>query len=196
MIDDKILPSEEEVMVALATYRFLTPQQMLRIGVCSDKSHLYGVLRAMKPPKKSKNPDAEKRARRKQPIVNEIEFGFGNVDGKWAKRSSMYYLTPYGAEVMHDHERVDHFEPSRGVTVFDNDYNHRLHVIDFHIALRQWAAKNDADVDFFHTDFDPKTRGSGELTKRTTVRLKQGSIVPDAVFQFTTPGRHEPTLRV
>src|SRR5262249_15906813 len=64
-----------------------------------------------------------------------------------------------------------------------NDYFHRVHTIDCHIAVCQWATSADNSVEFFDTYFDH----SSARRPRTQVRLRKGVIIPDAVFRLVDP---------
>src|SRR4051812_25173752 len=77
--------TEEAILEALATYRFLTPKQMLRLSVTKAPSHLYEVLRALE--------------LRKPLVVKKLDFG---ALPKYGRLDTTFVLTQAGAEVLRE----------------------------------------------------------------------------------------------
>lgn len=170
---ETLTDTEQAVFEALATYRYLSAEQMMRLSVSRAKRHLYSVLRAL--------------TIRTPPVV--VELDFGTLVGH-GRLSRLYALTPHGADILA--EALGHCEeieaPTR-VTKFMRDYFHRVNCVDFHIAVRQWAARFGATIDFFDTYYDHATgpTARGGFLPKTRIALSRGILVPDAVFRFTTP---------
>ena len=168
---ERLTETEERILRALATYRFLTPQQMRMCGVSQSRRHLYTILSTL--------------SRRSPKLIAELDFGV--LPGK-GRLPRVYYLTKAGADLLDFEGREVPRTPSR-VRLFNSDYFHRVNCVDFHIALRNWATASGASVDFFHSYFDPapERTSRGGLHPRTRIKLADRVLVPDAVFSFTTP---------
>ena len=167
---ERLTETEERILTALATYRFLTPQQMVFAGVSHSRRHLYATLTTL--------------ARRSPKLTSELDFGV--LPGK-GRLSRIYHLTPAGAELLEGEGRGEATAPAR-VRLFNSDYFHRLNCVDFHLTLRTWAELHGATIDYFHTYFDhsEKRTSRGGIQPRTRIAAASGAIVPDAVFAFTT----------
>lgn len=172
MLIEGLTETEQSIFEALATYRYLTAEQMMRLGVTSAKRHLYVVLRKLK---------------LRQPHVI-VELDFGTLVGH-GRLPRLYALTPRGAEILSEALRYDeHIDAPKRVTKFKRDYFHRMNCVDFHITLRLWAKRHGAAIDFFETYYDHATEQSarGGFYPKTRIRISSGVLVPDAMFSFTT----------
>ena len=170
---ERISATEEAILDVLACYRFLTPNQMFRLGVTAAKPHLYATLRKLQI--------------RKPAVISVLDFGALPRRGRLSR---LYALTPYGAEVTADARRDGEIiETPKRIRAFVNDYFHRLACLDFHIALRAWAERSETTINFFHTYYDPLTGADATQKHRqkTKIKLKRGVLIPDAIFSFTTP---------
>jgi Replication-relaxation len=170
---ERLTATELAILSELEVYRFLTPAQLLSLGVTRDKRHLYMTLSRL--------------ALRTPKIV--VKLDFGALPGR-GRLPVLYALAPHGAELLADATRRDPEEihcPER-IRLFHNDYFHRVHCVDLHIAVRQWAARTGATIEFFDTYFDYGTAQDGRAHARTRIPLPQGALIPDAMFSFTTKG--------
>jgi hypothetical protein len=164
------------VMEQLHTYRFLTPSQMVRLGITSHMNSLRRTLRRFEIGRK---------------YVDYTEFG---VFQKLGRLPRVYYLTEGGAKYLAEAWRVDPKEINypRGVKLFSRDYFHRSATIDFHIELRMFAERFHANVEFFHTYFDTKGANRAEDPENRLQRLskvplgKDGFFIPDSIFSLRT----------
>jgi len=167
-IDPNRVSVDAAILEALATYRYLTAEQMLRLGVTRDYSYLNERLRAI--------------ARRKPMIIHRLR------DEYRPPRPYLHWLTPKGAK--------RHFAKSlaEGDLIAptadrppEEDFDHRLACVDFHIALRQWASAAFVDIDWYHADYDPVEGGAkgGRPSFKTTISTGKRNIVPDGVFAYT-----------
>lgn len=167
---ERVTETEEGVLTVLATYRYLTAAHLLRLGVSGSKRHLYATL--------------ERLVTRRPQLIGQLEFGV--LPGK-GRLSRFYHLTPAGAELLAAVPDTPVVSVPSRVRIFNSDYFHRLHCIDFHVALRQWADEAGATIDFFHAYYDPGTRTSrGGTHPKTRLTYKADTLVPDAVFAFTS----------
>src|SRR3954452_21386037 len=125
--------TEEAILEALATYRLLTPKQMLRVGVTKASSHLYEVLRALEI--------------RRPAVLKKLDFG---ALPKYGRLDTMFVLTQAGAEVLRERREngLDAKAP-RQIRMFRNDYFHRKECVELHITVMQWAAHARQTVDFY-----------------------------------------------
>jgi len=167
---ERTTPTEIAVYEALATYRYLTTQQMLKLKVSGSERYLYSTLRDLR--------------NRKKRTVGSLDFGAMPTVGRLP---ILYYLTEHGASILEDYGRAwETIKHPKRVRLFSSDYFHRIRTIDFQIALRQWAEMNSANVDLFNTYFDFGQLKGGRAYPKTRVYWKGGSLVPDALFSFTT----------
>ena len=174
--EESLRETEERIIEAIATFRFLTPKQMMRVGVTKHNRHLYDTL-----------------ARLRRPARKLVwMFDYGTAIGL-GRLPTVYVLTPFGAdllvkEIRRDGEAIPvHKKKPRKV---NSQYLHRLHCVDFHISFWSWAREVGAVIDFFHAYYDPWVRegGRGSFVPRTQIRLKNGeTFIPDGVLSFTMP---------
>jgi hypothetical protein len=169
--EQRVTPTAQAILEAVATYRFLTAGQLLRLGVTSERTHLYDTLRTLKHGRGALQ-----------------ELAFGAIPGV-GRLASFYMLTPRGAMLLQACSRDA--EPPlvhRKPVTARNDYFHRVRCVDFHITARRWMEAHDMRLDFFHTYYDPHTAvGKGRSRQRTTIDLSRGTFTSDAVFAFTDP---------
>lgn len=164
------------ILDALRVYRYLTADQLHRLAVSPNLSHIYEVLRGLR--------------ERSKPLVDKIDHGSEVGIGKIA---GLHYLTKRGAQLLADALMI---EPGavpypRGAVVIRSHYFHRLHSVDCEIAVRQWAEKNTAAVEFYQQYFSyvgaNRTKKSGDERRHavTSMRLLSGEVlVPDGAFRL------------
>lgn len=173
-----LTPTQEAVLAALATYRFLSVKQMIRGGVCANKQHLYKVLETLQSVRRTGG-KKERRARE----IGHLDFGV--VPGV-GRLDSLYYLTETGAQLLQDAQpdRTDIHVPVR-VTRFRKEYFHRVGFVDIHMAMRQWTYTAGQEVRWFRSYFDyTRKRGPEGSVRHTAVRSGNLRLVPDGVFQL------------
>lgn len=165
---ERVRPTEERILEALATYRFLTSAQLMRLGVTSDRTHLYDTLRTLK--------------RRKPALVRELAYGPAPGIGR---PPSLYLLDPNAGPVLADIDPSWHgLAIPRTVRAITTDYRHRVLCVDFHIALRAWASSTGGRVDLYAAYYDPVPAGGRgrQPHHRTRVAFPGGVVVPDAIL--------------
>lgn len=153
-------PVEARTLEALSLYRFLTVEQMQRLGVGNDRKHLGDRLRLLA----------------NGGLIGALSWGVYPGLGRLPR---MYYLKAKGAAALAAYLRVDvgevPFVP--GSPKFEMDHLHRRGTVDCHIALTQWAAGAGRTV----TGWRPYYGG-----QPLRLRLPGGrTLFPDAVFDVT-----------
>jgi len=172
-----IPPSQENVLLALGRYKFLTTGQLLKLGIMSDRSNLNKQI-------------AELRSWR-NPLVHSITFG---ISVFW-KLQSIHHLTSHGAELIEEHFGLEipaRF-PKRNVIDFHQDYFHRVSTVDFQILLYERTKKQDMELLFFKTYFDKLATGkkNGFRAASAIPMPNQQYLVADALCMLQTPKRKE-----
>jgi hypothetical protein len=171
--------SQIRVLSELATYRYLTVPQLVRLGVSPNRTYVRSVLLEMESAQK--------------PLIRKIEYGAYGGTGRLPK---FVYLTKWGAEQLAEYRQAEPetvFYPKQHGNPFRNDYFHRTATIDFQIELNRFAVGN-GNIPFYHAYFykEGSNRGGGmRLQSKTKVRFEREYIIPDAVFRFDVPGRHD-----
>lgn len=169
--------TEFRALDALRVYRYLTAEQMLRLKVSAQSSHLYSVLRDL--------------AGGKRPSVGKIDHGAMPGVGRIP---AAHYLTDHGAKLLAGALGLDVAEVPypKGVVMVRHGFLHRLHTVDCEIAVRQWAAEHGHSVDALSSYFDVSGANRSKTKPRrrslTKIDLADGTgIIPDCVFHLTDP---------
>ena len=169
MIVERFTQTEFAILNALGTFRFLTPTQMLQIGVTKAKPHLHKTLAHLRGQKPA--------------LVNMLDFG--RLPGV-GRLSTVYFLTPSGGELLSEARRQPVRTPKH-VRFFNHDYFHRLYCVDIHIALSIWAKASGARINFFDTYYERKrkVKSAGSFFPQTRISLAHGILVPDIILSFS-----------
>lgn len=175
--------SKIKILELLAIYKFLTTNQLLRLGVIKHKPNLVNLLKDLR--------------ERQRPLIERIRFP---VHAKFGRIQDVYYLTKYGVRFLVEHLNwnLEDIKYPKGTTsFFFRDYFHRLWTIDFHIEYRLWAESKGYEIQFFHYYFDKI--GANRTTKKNLPRLEALTKIPynngenfllaDAISMFKTPQR-------
>lgn len=174
---DHLTEMQCRLLTNLATYRYLTADQMVRLGVPfgTAKTRMYGNLRSLAEGKKPLIA-----AYKPHPLPNEGRLPF------------LHYLTKHGAERAADmlEMPVSAVKFPHHTPMFRNHYRHVTHSIDDEISVRQWADGNGHAVDWFHSYLDTtgaNRGGSGEKRRNVTkIEMEGGEYcIPDAVCKLT-----------
>lgn len=137
-------PVDAALLDALATYRLLTIQQAVRLGI-ANRYHVGERLRDLE---RARLVKILKRARMAGPYI--------------------HWLTARGAQVVE--EIAADMGEARKVGVRKVEYRLGPHLrqremtVDCHIALRQWAARQNARVEWVRSEFDPTEKQLGKAT--------------------------------
>lgn len=172
---------QQNVLEALAEFRYLTVHQMVSMGISKNGHSLRTntLNRLINPHRKA---------------IKSHDFGWIPQRGRLSR---VYYLTSYGVEILADVLRIDpnSIEYPKGGIQFSSDYTHRINFIDFHISFKRWAEKENKDVDFFHSYFDKvgsQRAGKVRSTAKTRVLLKrtvytqqdEKPFIPDGLTRY------------
>lgn len=165
------------MLTQLAVYRFLTSDQMLRLGISADrsKSRIYRNLRDMTGGKK--------------PLIGSYAPRPLPDEGKL---HSLHYLTVNGAERAAELLEIPPHEVKypRRAPMFRNHYWHVKWCVDDEISVRAWADGNGHTVDFYHSYLDTTgaNRGGNGNTRRNVTKIEMDGgafCIPDAVCKLT-----------
>jgi hypothetical protein len=180
----RINEAQLKALEALNTYRFLSVQQMIQVGVSNTK---YGISRTV-----------QALLAGNKPLIKVADFGTFPTIGRLPV---LYYLSKWGAEWLGEAFQVDtqDINAPKGAVIFTRDYYHRVQTIDTHISVRKFTQSIEGmECNFFHTYFeqsganrtkDPDKKRKQALTK---IPLKNGEgFVPDAIFSLTDPDGKE-----
>ncbi len=182
--------SNFQALECLHTYKFLTVKQLQRLGV---NGHEKSVSRTMKR-------FFDKRRFRREYVGQK---NFPVVRGADTNLPSVYYLKYQGAKLLAEYYRIPVSEINYPLSepAYRQDYYHRIHTVDVHIALRQWAERVGADVGVVDVYFDHvgNTRTGGKknpLRKQTRIPLGKDEdgrfFEPDLIYLVTMPdGRRQ-----
>jgi len=158
-------PQQWKVLQALSTYRFLTVDQMLRLGISKNARSLR---------------DKTLFALRHHKCIHSEKIGSFLPD--------VHHLTKHGRDILSQIEGVDIDEaPSSKKQPFSALFaRHRFAQVDFHISLRQWCEKRgDAEPLLELQDFLRPTIAGKSRCKSITELDVPGlinTIIPDGIF--------------
>ncbi|MCF2221066.1 hypothetical protein H9Q08_17405 [Chryseobacterium sp. PS-8] len=173
-----LTPSMEKILVHLATFKYLTISQLLRLNVMKDKRNLNRTLSQLRQMAK--------------PLIQSLNFA---VHPQKGKLESIHYLTSYGAELLKRYygERLPVRYPKSHSPFLQFDYEHRLSVVRFEIELRIFAEKNDLGVSFFTTYFDKVSTGNEKGYRAASAIMLENKeyLIADALFMLSTQRREE-----
>lgn len=159
-----------DILEALATYHLMTAELLMRAGVGRDlrrvREAAWHLVRL--------------------DLIAFREKKFIQDEGT---RSGLYWLRPKGVETLAT-EGIEAHCSDRTLRT-RNEVQHRLAIVETHIALRHWAATIDATV-WAVQDFAPDAPGR---QKATTVDLRclaagqksTGTFIPDLLAKVTPP---------
>lgn len=158
-------PQQWKVLQALSTYRFLTVDQMLRLGISKNAKSLR---------------DKTLFALRHHGCIHSEKIGSFLPD--------VHHLTKKGRDllcVIEDRELEPH--PAKKRQPFSALFApHRFAQVDFHIGLQQWAeARGDAELLLELQDFVCEPRVGREKPKPSTelvVPELVNTVIPDGTF--------------
>lgn len=175
---DRISLCQEKVLLALATYKFLTSGQLLFLQIMTDRANINKQLTQLR--------------NRPKPLIGSITFG---VHPKMGKLESVHYLTPQGAFLLQDSLGEDYYikYPKGNNGLFQQDYFHRINTINVHIAFNNWAKASGYGLLFFRSYFDKLSSGKEKGFRAESAILIQGNdyLIADAICLLQTPTREE-----
>jgi len=158
-------PQQWEVLRALGHYRFLTVDQMLRLGISKSATSLR---------------DKTLFALRYHDCIHSEKIGSFLPD--------IHHLTSHGQAFLNQIEPWHSSSaPSNKRTPFSALFaEHRFAQVDFHIGLNQWAEnRGDIDTLMAQQDFVRTPRENGEGIKSATelrISTLAKPVIPDGIF--------------
>lgn len=83
--------------------------------------------------------------------------------------------------------------PKANTVLFGQDYYHRIHTIDVHIALQEWASSESIELSLFLTYLDKATTGKTKgFRAETYISFSDNEyLIADAICMLQTPIRKE-----
>lgn len=142
MTADELNDTQRRLLAALACYRLLNVQQMLRLGVAGSEASIR----------------LEARVLERKKLIGANDW---HLVPSVRTLPRLHWLTDRGAEILATGGEDDPLGARREMGS-EGHIMHRIKTVDAHIALRLWAASAGVAVHWFVTDFEP---GSGGLRK-------------------------------
>ena len=170
--------SQIRVLEYLSRFKYLSVEQMFKLGVLNNKSGIYQILKPLKEGKRN--------------LIDLKNFGVAPVYGKL---DAFYFLTKYGVQFLNSELFYDEDIkfPIGKSTLFSRDYFHRKFTIDFHINLYMFLNANSEKLYFVDYYFDKlgSNRTNKNLRAKNHIEIaKMGAyIIPDIVFKFNIDNR-------
>lgn len=165
---------QEQILLLLGRFKFLTTSQMIRLGIDRHRSNLSTALAPLKSGKR--------------PLVKTLEFGLMPQKGRV---ESLYFLSKQGSDLLQEQLQVNEvkYPISRNVS-FTSDYFHRVATIDSEVAL--FLSKQTKEVVFSHRYFDQTgSNRTGDMSVDTKIVMNEKEIIADWIFLVRTPKQEE-----
>lgn len=177
-IFEPITPGQQKILVALATFKYLTTGQLITLEVMSNRANINRNIGLLK--------------KRYKPLVGSISFG---VHPQKGKLENVHYLTHYGAQLLQEYlgERFLIKYPKGKNGLFMQDYHHRINLISFQIKFSLWVSKNDLNLLFFRRYFDKLSTGKEKgYRAESAIRVNTDEyLIADAICMLQTVRREE-----
>jgi len=180
--NERITSGQMKFLEALATYRYLTADQAVRLGVSSCRTSCNQNI--ITPIKKTCSP-----------LVHFEDFGTIGMK----RIPHIHCLNKHGAKILAEYQgvSVDLIPfPKDGIR-FTIDAPHRIATIDTAIEVNLWGERTNTDIDFMDFYFDQKIIAA--RPRRLKIPLdpgrKQTGIIPDLVLSFSR-GPKQPSAYV
>lgn len=183
-----------EVLQALGEYRYLTPSQIVELGIISHRDVFYRLMKRFD--------------RFPTPVVGQAAFSEIHSNDKQGRRrlENVHFLTKQGAELLalvdHEQEAENILSVSRQPLTL-KDYWHRRETINLQILVNQFAfcygcTVEQFDLYFNHEGANHTKRGQPHRKANTTITYEltdhddtplgvPQTIVPDAILKLTDP---------
>lgn len=178
----RVSETQQHILEALNTYRFLSANQLMRLGICPTKNTAYKNCSALMVGKA---------------LIDYADFGRLVTYGRLPR---LYYLKKPGAQWLAAMHQVDESEINypKGVKIFSQDHPHRVATINVHIEARTFAESIEGmHFDFFHAYFEhtganySPSNPKPKRQARAKIELQDGYFIPDCNFKMTDPNGKE-----
>jgi len=163
------------ILEALATYKYLTFSQMLKLDIGTTQyQYLWKQMVNIR--------DCP------TPLVNYHSYSVPHP--RIWKSESMYYLTTNWKDFLVRELGINAKDIKHQIwnTVLHRDYYHRKKQIDFHIFLEKFLKSTSFTLDYFSAYFDKtgNSRRDNNLTSINRIELSKNSFyIPDGIFQVS-----------
>ena len=150
---------EFAILKAIGKYKFLTLDQLIKLGIGKDKGNLSRYLKKLR--------------ERRKPLIRKISGGFGC--------SVKHYLTEIGKNSIK--EEVESIDPihfvNKIITADTQDQKHRMAIIDIEIAFDLHCIDREIATEVSHRYFDTvgENRISKSLKSETAFLYNESSSV-------------------
>lgn len=166
-------PSEEKILLALASLKYLTVSQLIALDIMQNKRNLSRNVKSL----------------RDRGLLETKNYGFTPGQGRV---ENIHFLSKKGKKLLEEDFGLEakDIKIPLNKNLFSQDYFHRKSTIDFQIHLDLWAKNNEASVAFFDTYFDKigNNRTKKNLRAKTKIDLQGDSyMIPDGVFLLELP---------
>jgi len=158
-------PQQWAVIQALNTYRYLTVEQMLQLGISKNAKSIR---------------DKTLFALRHRKFIQSNKIGSFLPD--------VHFLTKLGAEELASQEKIT-IQPapsSKRVSFSALFAKHRFAQVDFHIGFRRWIeGRGDAEILLEIQDFNGRSKSAqGKFQAETELTLPRlaSPVIPDGIF--------------
>ena len=167
--------SQIKTLENLATFKFLTVEQMALLKVRKSRASIYETLPRLRDIK--------------SPLIKRASIG---VDLRYGRISDLYYLTVHGVNWLIENQimELDSIRYPKGkVDVAFRDYKHRIGTINIHIFLKLWLDTNEGDIELASSYFDkPGSQRKGEPLIVNKIELTpRRYLVPDLIIKICRP---------
>jgi len=175
----KFTPSQTQILLALATYKFLTISQMQTLGIMKHKPNLSRNLNLLR--------------KEGSAFIDKIVFG---QHPKKGRLEDMFYLKQKAKRALIQGQMMEEGAiklPIGRSSMFYKDYFHRKSTINFQIGLHLWLKERKVDILFFETYFDKtgNNRRDKNLQAQTKIDLyNERYLIADAIFMLQTEERN------
>lgn len=141
------MDKEIQILHRLATYLYLCPSQLDRLGCNVSRKTLYKLLHRLREPKSW--------------LINSRTF---RGHPKYGALEQMHFLTPKGRRYLIDQcwRHPCTIKTPIGTSYFYQDYMHRKRTIDVHIALRAYFSQHWWAILLYDSYFEWKSQEQQE----------------------------------
>lgn len=181
---NRLTTTQQRILESLHDYRFLTVEQMQRLGIAKNEHTIYKAIRVLR------GSEADKSLA----YVDYTEFGTLPTIGRLPR---IHYLTKRGAKLLAEALQLDqsNINYPKGVKIFSRDYFHRVQTIDLHILARLFCeAHQGVEFDYFQAYFEHQGAnhwGDPQQPKREALNKitinEERAFIPDCIFKITDP---------
>jgi len=171
----RITETGEKILDQLAVFRFLTADQLRRLGASPDINHIRETARRL--------------VKTRPAVLGKMDYGVLIGHGRLPV---IYHLTPYGASILAELRGVNEakIQYPRGRVDARRDYFHRLGCVEFRVQLSQAITPpHTLAIYQAYYDYIGSNKGqniAGRLNNLTTLYYNTQKVTPDGLFWVDT----------